>query len=332
MTRAEGGSHSSARRSSIVCGTVGHLRATPRRHTFSYPMVTLQLDVDELGALAVAPKLFAHNRYAVCSVWDSDYLFGLDGEKWGAPPAMEASPPAPSSNGSEPRRDDGSPQALTGPRSPSGQSHGGVREKTERILRQQGVTTVPARMTLVTMPRLFGYVFNPVSFVICFDRDNKVSACITQVNNTFGETHLYPLVCEPSEMPVTWRFPKKFFVSPFFDTEGEYTVIVGSEGARLSLQVDLYKQGQQVFSALLEGAAKPLTRLNLVVTLITFPLTQLLTMPRIHLQALFLFFKAKATPWTKPQPSDPYTIRSRQNIIHRARLWLLSVLRASRGA
>jgi cyclopropane-fatty-acyl-phospholipid synthase len=208
---------------------------------------------------------------------------------------------------------------------------GSLRQRVEGSIGQQGVTERPSRITLVTMPRLFGYVFNPVSFLICFDAQGKVIACVTQVNNTFGETHLYPLVCSPSAMPVTWQFPKKFFVSPFFDTEGNYTVILGDEGKRLSVQVDLEKQGSRVFSAILEGEAKPLTRLNLITTLAVFPLTQLLTMPRIHLQALFLFFKVRATPFLKPKPSDPYTIRSQQNIIHRLRLGLLSLLRASRS-
>jgi cyclopropane-fatty-acyl-phospholipid synthase len=207
---------------------------------------------------------------------------------------------------------------------------GALRERVEASIQQQGVAEKPSRITLITMPRLCGYVFNPVSFLVCFDAQGKVIACVTQVNNTFGETHLYPLVCSPSEMPVTWRFPKKFFVSPFFDTEGHYTVIVGAEGAQLSVQVDLERGGNRVFSAVLEGSSKPLTRLNLLVTLVKYPLTQLLTIPRIHLQALFLFFKAKATPFVKPNPSDPYTIRSQQNIIHRLRLRLLSVLRASR--
>jgi len=273
-----------ARRSSIVCGQVSHWRATPRQHSFVYPMVTLQLDVDELTDLSIGPRLFAFDKKALCSVWTSDYLCG----------------------------------------------EGVLRERVEDSIRKQGVAVRPSRITLVTMPRLCGYVFNPVSFLVCFDAHDKVIACVTQVNNTFGETHLYPLVCAPSEMPVTWRFPKGFFVSPFFDTNGHYTVIVRAEGAKLSMQVDLERDGSRVFSAVLEGASKPLTRLNLLVTLVRFPLTQLLTMPRIHLQALFLFFKAKATPFIKPVPSDPYTIRSQQNIIHRLRLRLLSVLRASR--
>jgi cyclopropane-fatty-acyl-phospholipid synthase len=272
-------------RSSIVCGVVSHWRASPRQHSFTYPMVTFQLDLDELGSVGIAPRLFAFERKALCSVWRSDYLRG----------------------------------------------EGSLRARVEEELRRQGITQKPARITLITMPRLCGYVFNPVSFMVCFDECERVIGCVTQVNNTFGETHVYPLVCKPSEMPVVWTFPKKFFVSPFFDTEGEYTVSLESEGKRVAVQVDLSKQGGRVFSARLEGPSKSLTRFNLVRTLVMFPLTQLLTMPRIHLQALYLYFRVKATPFSKPAPSDPYTIRSQPNTIHIIRLRFLSLLRLRRN-
>jgi len=90
---------------------------------------------------------------------------------------------------------------------------GGFRERV-------GARERPHRITLITMPRYFGYVFNPVSFFACFDSEERVVAFITQVNNTFGETHVYPLVCEPAPLPNLWRFSKEFFVSPFFDSEG----------------------------------------------------------------------------------------------------------------
>ena len=207
---------------------------------------------------------------------------------------------------------------------------GSLRERVEAIMRRAGSDVSPARITLVTMPRIFGYVFNPVTFLIAFDAHERVLACVTQVHNTFGETHLYPLVCQPSNMPVSWRFPKRFYVSPFFDTEGEYTVVLNHEGHTLSVEVHLSRDETRVFSASFEGTARPLTRVCLLATLARYPLTLILTMTRIHVQAIILFFKARAIPFDKPMPTDPYTIRSRQNTIHRLRLWFLSVLKSSR--
>lgn len=207
---------------------------------------------------------------------------------------------------------------------------GTLREKVLSELLKQEAEEVPARITLVTMPRLCGYIFNPVSFFICFNQQDQVIACVTQVHNTFGEAHVYPLTCVPKPLPVEWQFDKAFFVSPFFDTEGRYRVVVEQEGAQLGVVVDLFKGGEQVFGSAIRGVAKPLTLANLLKTLIRFPLTFLLTMPRIHTQALVLLLRLKLEPFLKPPPSSPYTIRSQQNRIHKARLWLLSKMRDMR--
>ena len=208
---------------------------------------------------------------------------------------------------------------------------GSLREKVEGVLASHGRGEPPARITLITSPRYFGYVFNPVSFFACFDANNLVVGLITQVNNTFGETHVYPLVCSPQSMPVAWNFSKDFFVSPFFDMEGSYEVVLESEGDHLSIRVDLHREGEKVFAARLIGDGPTLSRGQVVATLKKFPITSMLTMPRIHGQAMKLFFTARAHVYTRPQPTNSYTIRSRQNIIHKARLGLLSLLRKARG-
>lgn len=271
-------------RSTLVRAIVHHWRSGPRAHSFSYPMLTLQLDVDELESGCFSSLLLRYNRHAVCSIHGEDYLLGTES----------------------------------------------LRQKVSLILRQHGYSEAPARISLVTMPRYFGYVFNPVSFFICYDSGDQIVACITQVNNTFGETHVYPLVCEPSRVPVSWNFSKGFFVSPFFDTQGQYKLAVVSEGERLHVTVDLERDGAPAFAAALEGDAEQLSNRNLFRALLSYPFTLLLTMPRIHLQALVLFFWAKAMPFRKPCTSGPYTIRSNPNIIHRSRLAFLSLLRATR--
>lgn len=207
---------------------------------------------------------------------------------------------------------------------------GTLRQKVEHILRERGVSASPARITLITTPRYFGYVFNPVSFFACFDEQDRLTAFITEVNNTFGETHIYPLVCEPTSLPVTWRFPKEFFVSPFFDVQGGYIVSLHKEGRQISVQVDLEKDEKVVFSATLDGDSEPLARSSVWRVIRRYPLTTFLTMPRIHGQAMALFFRVGACPFTKPTPTHPYTIRSQQGIIHRARLALLGMLKACR--
>lgn len=208
---------------------------------------------------------------------------------------------------------------------------GTIREKVERVLVKHGQLEKPARITLITSPRYFGYVFNPVSFFACFDTHGRVLGLITQVNNTFGDTHVYPLVtAQPSAMPVAWNFSKDFFVSPFFNMEGTYEVALESEGETLGVRVDLHKEGEKVFAASLRGDGAPITKGRILATLRRFPITSFLTMPRIHGQAMALYFKVGASVYTRPHPTSENTIRSRQNVIHHARLGLLAILRAFR--
>jgi cyclopropane-fatty-acyl-phospholipid synthase len=275
-------------RSKISWGEVAHWRASPKPHSFSYPIFTFELDLDELQGLAVAPRIFAQDRCALFSIRTDDYLEG----------------------------------------------GGTLRERVERVLREHGQLSRPHRITLITMPRYFGYVFNPVSFFACFDADDKAIGFVTQVNNTFGETHIYPLVCEPASLPVEWRFPKEFFVSPFYDVSGEYSVRLEREGEALSVRVDLHREGALEFSATLRGEALDATPKRVRATIWKYPVSSLLTMPRIHLQAIKIYFGAQATPEPRPCPLSRYTIHSRQTIIHRARLgllWLLRLARRGRG-
>jgi cyclopropane-fatty-acyl-phospholipid synthase len=271
-------------KSALYWGEVGHWRSGPKEHTFRYRIFTFAVDLDELEALSLSPRLFAYEKTAVFSIRKRDYL--QDGET--------------------------------------------LRGRVEAVLRREGVAEMPVRITLLTMPRYLGYVFNPVSFFVCRNSRDEVTALVTQVNNTFGETHLYPLVCEPCIGPHTWHFPKEFFVSPFFAREGNYSVTFEEAEERLGIRVDLEKDGATIFSGHLGGIARPLTRGSILATLVRYPITSLLTMPRIHHQAMKLYGRVGATIYDKPTPLNTYTIRSHQNLVHRARLKLLGLLKGRR--
>ncbi len=102
-------------------------------------------------------------------------------------------------------------------------------------------------------------------------------------------------------------------------------------GERLGIRVDLEKDGAVVFSGRLGGIVRPLTRGNVMKTLARYPITSLLTMPRIHSQAMKLYGRVGATIYDKPEPLNSYTIRSHQRWIHRVRLALLGLLKQRRS-
>lgn len=213
-----------------------------------------------------------------------------------------------------------------------GSSKDSLLRKIVGRLEDFGIVEAPHSVVLITMPALFGYVFNPVSFYLCLREDGIAYAIVIEVNNTFGETHLYPLVpVEEKPPPVSFVFDKKFFVSPFFDVTGEYAVTVQALDNELAIEIDLIQDGIIKFHASLTGRRQPFSARSLLWTLCTFPVTAFLTMARIQKEAAHLHFGKGTSIYERPVPTDPLTIYSKQNSVHRARLYVLSALRSLRG-
>jgi len=93
-------------------------------------------------------------------------------------------------------------------------------------LRGEGEDPTGWRITLVTNARVFGYVFNPASFYLCRDADGVLRVVIVEVHNTHLERHLYTLRPSAADGPFRASMTKAFYVSPFIDMEGGYTVHV----------------------------------------------------------------------------------------------------------
>ena len=68
---------------------------------------------------------------------------------------------------------------------------GSLKDRVLAFLRQRGVGLEGGRVVLVTLPRVFGYLFNPVSFYFCFDRAGAPVAALAEVTNTFREMKTY---------------------------------------------------------------------------------------------------------------------------------------------
>jgi len=141
---------------------------------------------------------------------------------------------------------------------------------------------------LMTMPRMLGYVFNPVSFWFCRDRAGGLRAVLCEVNNTFGETHCYLVhhadhgVLQADE----WFDGRKaFHVSPFLPVEGNYR-----------------------FRFRLDGPFEPLADRTVLRRFLGNPTMTLGVVARIHWQALKLWRK-RARFYRKPAPPPEFVTR-----------------------
>jgi len=187
-----------------------------------------------------------------------------------------------------------------------------IREKLEQTLREQGISAAVGKVMLVTSARYFNYIFNPVSFFYCYAPSGELLCIIAQVNNTFGEMHLY-LLSKPEAAAADGRLvylnPKQFHVSPFFTREGHYEFLLTEAEGSLDNQINFYQDETLVIIARLQGQAKPLTTGNLLQTIIKHPLSAALTMPRILWQAAKLYWQRRLPVYNKPVPDHSMTIR-----------------------
>lgn len=172
-----------------------------------------------------------------------------------------------------------------------------LREQLNTYLEQNGIPEPPARILLLTNLRLFGYVFNPVSFYFCFDANNNPLCAIAEVSNTFREMKMYFLGKECLGSKGTGkdsfhlRTKKYFYVSPFIAHDAEFDFSLEVPGEKLSVRIDDYKGDNRFFISTLTGRRKALTNARLLGYLFRFPFITLRIITLIHWNALLLWGK-----------------------------------------
>ncbi|MBK8180663.1 MAG: DUF1365 domain-containing protein [Planctomycetes bacterium] len=187
-------------------------------------------------------------------------------------------------------------------------------QQSVRELVQERTGERPAgRILLLTQLRHFGYVFNPVSFFFCFDRDDRVQCVVAEINNTpWGEQHCYVLPAregqgEPARSlegegaRLSFRFGKEFHISPFFPMEQEYHWEFSAPGERLSIGMRSLQQGRLVFSTHMTLDREAWSAAAAARALLSHPWMSFKTVAAIYWQALRL--RLKGAPFF-PHPGE----------------------------
>jgi uncharacterized protein len=166
-----------------------------------------------------------------------------------------------------------------------------LRATVHGFLRGLGEDPTGWQITLVTNPRTFGYVFNPASFYLCRDAAGVLRIVIVEVHNTHGERHLYTLRPNPGSSAFVAAIDKDFYVSPFLETRGGYTVRVRDEPARLRITINHEAAEGLLLHASLDLVRRPLTARSVVRMLVRYPLVTHKTTLMIHWHALRLWLR-----------------------------------------
>jgi len=226
--------------SALYEGHVTHTRIYPRRHSFTYRVFSLLLDLDELDHLNL--RLFARNRPALLSFHDEDH-------------------------------GDGRP----------------LRDWAKARLADAGIEA-DGPIRLLCYPRLWGFVFNPLSVWFCHRADGTLAATIYEVHNTFGERHSYVLRAGANQ-----ECDKAFHVSPFLSLDCRYAFRIVPPAGEVVIAIRESEGGAPVLNATFSGRRKDLTDRNLAAAVLRHPLMTLKVVAAIHFEALRLWLKRVPT-------------------------------------
>ena len=142
---------------------------------------------------------------------------------------------------------------------------------------------------ILCYPRIFGYVFNPLSIFYCYEKD-KLIAIFYEVKNTFNEQHTYIFKIKNGE-EIVQKCKKKFYVSPFMDMETYYNFKLKNPNDKLSVFIKQTDAEGTILTATQTGEKKEFNFKQLAINFLKYPLMTIKIIGSIHYEALLLWKK-----------------------------------------
>ena len=160
-----------------------------------------------------------------------------------------------------------------------------VKKNLKKFNISNNITTIK----LLCYPRVFGYVFNPLSIFYCYEK-NDLKAIFYEVKNTFNEQHTYIFKIKDNEK-IEQKCKKKFYVSPFMDMETYYNFKLLNPKEKLSIFIRQTDGEKTVLTATQTGYKKEFSFKQLLINFFKYPLMTIKIISSIHYEAFFLWKK-----------------------------------------
>jgi hypothetical protein len=175
-----------------------------------------------------------------------------------------------------------------------------LRAWLDGLLAKDGIVADGPKRVLC-YPRLFGYVFNPISTWFCYTRDERLAAIVYEVHNTYGERHAYVLPVAPKRSEgghagndaalVRHSTDKAFYVSPFLSMDCTYNFKIKPPAGDVLIAINETEHGAPILTATFSGTRKPMTDGALLGVLLRHPLMTVKVVVAIHYEAVRLMLK-----------------------------------------
>ena len=158
-------------------------------------------------------------------------------------------------------------------------------------LKKNNIESNEVKIKLLCYPRIFGYVFNPLSIFYVYDKNSDLIAVLYEVKNTFGEQHSYIFKTKKEQNLIQHICKKKFHVSPFIEMNCVYFFRLLKPGNKISVIIDVQDPDGKVLYASQDGVKSELNNNNLFKSYLKHPLMTFKIIITIHFEAFKLWIK-----------------------------------------
>jgi len=153
------------------------------------------------------------------------------------------------------------------------------------------INTKDIKIKLLCYPRIFGYVFNPLSVFFIYNKNSELISILYEVKNTFGEQHTYIFKTKTDDNLIKHTCKKKFHVSPFIEMNCTYFFKILKPCNKILLIIDQHDDEGKLLYASQDGNRIDLNNENLILSYLRHPLMSFKVIVAIHFEAFKLWTK-----------------------------------------
>ena len=166
-----------------------------------------------------------------------------------------------------------------------------LKKWVKAIFKKYNLSLNITKIKLLCFPRIFGYVFNPLSVFYCYEGE-KLKAILYEVKNTFNEQHTYIFLVDGNSKIISQNCNKKFYVSPFIEMETLYNFRLSEPDKNLKILIKQTNTSKEnVLVACQVGKKQVLSTKELLINFFTHPLMTFKIITAVHFEALRLWKK-----------------------------------------